>query len=490
MSNANRDYVIVYDVKNSSLVLSRPLNFYITDQNTSNIFVRLVTKVSVGDGIDQYTDIEEASSYALTMRVIKPNNEVKSIEATQHELESIFQFDLTEDFKDIPGKYICELVISTIVSERQELITSDPFNYEVKRSILSNVSEIIETENTTVEKLLNEVDAAKAELSSRIAELSMQIKEIVLQDKLKNRRISYNFSATPWQFSYDGGEHPARPEQITSQLEKMKYLGFDGIVVMATLIDDGNGGIDFNIPLDRYLWYVTETIRLGMSVRAIKIHMNENLFVTVSNIESKYRNKVMQLANATKSYDIPYFVLYNEAVNYLYNADTSRINSITTLCQDVRNLGFKVGISGLSLKKVYELQWLNDCQDVMFPFAYTRIGYKGRNTTVADSLFAHKEEAKVFARYKELIGKPIIISETGISPYWGAFSNPVYFDWNKTESADNSGEIQKIFFYGLFNTPEYNIIDECWVWFPDDMTVGDAYNNCSNFIRSYTQGGN
>ena len=164
MSNANRDYAIVYDVKNSSLVLSRPLVFYITDQNTSNIFVRLVTKVSVGNGIDQYTDIEEASSYALTMRVIKPNNEVKSIEATQHELESIFQFDLTEDFKDIPGKYICELTISTIVSERQELITSDPFNYEVKRSILSNVSEIIETEDTTVEKLLNNLEASKIRL--------------------------------------------------------------------------------------------------------------------------------------------------------------------------------------------------------------------------------------------------------------------------------------------------------------------------------------
>ena len=164
MSNANRDYAIVYDVKNSSLVLSRPLVFYITDQNTSNIFVRLVTKVSIGNGIDQYTDIEEASSYALTMRVIKPNNEVKSIEATQHELESIFQFDLTEDFKDIPGKYICELVISTIVSERQELITSDPFNYEVKRSILSNVSEIIETENITTEKLLNNIEASKIRL--------------------------------------------------------------------------------------------------------------------------------------------------------------------------------------------------------------------------------------------------------------------------------------------------------------------------------------
>ena len=171
MSNANRDYAIVYDIKNSSLILSRPLVFYITDKNTSNIFVRLVTKVNIGNGVDQYTDIEKASNYVLTMRVIKPNNEVKSIEATQHEPESIFQFDLTEDFKDIPGKYICELTISTIVSSRQELITSDPFSYEVKRSILSNVGEIIETEDTTVEKLLNDLDATKAELSSQIKDI-------------------------------------------------------------------------------------------------------------------------------------------------------------------------------------------------------------------------------------------------------------------------------------------------------------------------------
>ena len=90
MSNANRDYAIVYDVKNSSLILSRPLIFYITDKNTSNIFVKLVTRVIVGDGIDQYTDIENASNYILTMRVIKPNNEVKSLQATQHEPDSIF----------------------------------------------------------------------------------------------------------------------------------------------------------------------------------------------------------------------------------------------------------------------------------------------------------------------------------------------------------------------------------------------------------------
>ena len=188
MSNADRDYAIVYDIKNSSLALSRPLVFYITDKNTSNIFVKLVTRVSIGNEIDRYTDIENASNYTLTMRVIKPNNEVKSIEAAQHEPENIFQFDLTEDFKDMPGKYICELTISTIVSSRQELITSNPFNYEVKRSILSNVGEIIETENTTVEKLLNNLETTKAEMSSQIKdkanknEVRMKSKNITLDD--------------------------------------------------------------------------------------------------------------------------------------------------------------------------------------------------------------------------------------------------------------------------------------------------------------------
>lgn len=180
MSNANRDYAIVYDIKNSLLVLSRPLNFYITDKNTSNIFVRLVTRVIVGNGIDQYTDIENASSYVLTMRVIKPDDEVKSIIATQHESESIFQFDLTEDFKDVPGKYMCELTISNIVNGRQEFTTSDPFNYEVKRSILSNVKNIIEGKDTTVEKLLNNLYAAKAEMSSQTTYLQQQINNLVL----------------------------------------------------------------------------------------------------------------------------------------------------------------------------------------------------------------------------------------------------------------------------------------------------------------------
>lgn len=205
MSNTNRDYAIVYDIKNSSLVSSRPLVFYITDENTSNIFVRLVTRISVGDGIDQYTDIENASNYALIMRIIKPNGEVKSIVAVQHEPESIFQFDLTKDFKDIPGKYICELITSTIVNKRQELTTSDPFNYEVKRSILSR-AEIIETKNVTTEDLLNRVDAVSIEINRIISKgisLNDCDEEMLAAIQNKEGETTFNLLSIPQDRSID-----------------------------------------------------------------------------------------------------------------------------------------------------------------------------------------------------------------------------------------------------------------------------------------------
>ena len=76
MSNTNRDYIVICDVKNSKLTLYRPIKFYITDKNTSNIFIRLVTKIENDSGVTEYVDIEPASNFVVTMRIIKPDNEV------------------------------------------------------------------------------------------------------------------------------------------------------------------------------------------------------------------------------------------------------------------------------------------------------------------------------------------------------------------------------------------------------------------------------
>ena len=178
MNNTNRDFLVVCDVKNSTLIINRPIKFYITDKNTSNIFIRLVTQIEYDDNIKKYVDIEPANSYAVTMRIIKPNNEVKSVIASQLEEGAIYQVDLQDDCKDIPGMYKCELLMSTLVYDRQELNTSDAFTYRVERSILSNISEIVETVDTTVEDVLNQVYIARLEMLNRTNAVDLQVKNI------------------------------------------------------------------------------------------------------------------------------------------------------------------------------------------------------------------------------------------------------------------------------------------------------------------------
>ena len=171
MSNTNRDYLIVCEVKNSKITIARQLNFYITDKNTSNIFIRLVNRIENDNGISSYIDIENATAYNVTLRIVKPNNETMSIEATQLEPEALYQVDLGDDCKNIAGPYKCELLITTTVNGREELNTSDPFTYLVKNSILSKVGEIVESGGITTEKLLNDLNATKAELSSQINDI-------------------------------------------------------------------------------------------------------------------------------------------------------------------------------------------------------------------------------------------------------------------------------------------------------------------------------
>lgn len=166
MSNVNRDYLIVYDVKTGMIVSSRPIAFYVTDKNTSNIFIKLVTQISIDYEVDEFVELEPAENFEVLLRVIKPNNDVKNATAQIMRDKSIFQVDLKDEFKDIPGTYRCELLVSTTVNGAQELNTSDSFTYQVKRSILSNVESIIETEDMTVEKLLNDINASKLELTT------------------------------------------------------------------------------------------------------------------------------------------------------------------------------------------------------------------------------------------------------------------------------------------------------------------------------------
>ena len=106
MSNINRDYLIVLDVKSSTF--SAPnMHFYNTDVGTSNIYVQLVIKETIINA----TPIENASDYVIKLSIIKGVDIVKELTGVLiNEEEAIYEFNLPADSTDLVGNCIGELI--------------------------------------------------------------------------------------------------------------------------------------------------------------------------------------------------------------------------------------------------------------------------------------------------------------------------------------------------------------------------------------------
>ena len=179
--NINRDYLIINDVKKSSITLNNgSMFFYITDKNTQNIFVNLVINVSNNDLIQKYANIENAEDYTLTMNIVKPDNDCKIIEGKLHDKEkAIFEFDLKEDCVDKIGTYKCELLTKCNINGHEEITTSNSLTYKVNSSILNDLDDIVEApEYPLVIQLFDKLsDIEQYEEDRRTAELARQLAE-------------------------------------------------------------------------------------------------------------------------------------------------------------------------------------------------------------------------------------------------------------------------------------------------------------------------
>lgn len=143
--NVNRDYLVKVDIKSVEAIPPREdLRFYMTDVWTSNIFFQLVFEDSGNSLINSYAPVENAESYSITLRVVKPNNKTATINAVPlSQGSSFFVADLTSDFIDVPGICKCELFIDTNINGRLERYTTNMFEYEVKYSIFYDLEELL-----------------------------------------------------------------------------------------------------------------------------------------------------------------------------------------------------------------------------------------------------------------------------------------------------------------------------------------------------------
>ncbi len=167
MANTNRDLLIQVDVKSSS-VTGGGFEFYVTDKNTSNFFVKLVINMSTNPNINRYVALEEASNVRVALKCKKPNGELMSIDgALVDEGEALFLYNLTQEQKDLVGTYLCEFWIQSMVDGLEEIITTAPFQFTVQPSIINSLDNIVEDpqQYPLVQELLNRIEALEARVN-------------------------------------------------------------------------------------------------------------------------------------------------------------------------------------------------------------------------------------------------------------------------------------------------------------------------------------
>ena len=118
MANINRDYIVVYNPKNSK-IQANSIFFYTSDKNTTNIFISIV-----GD----YQDL------SLEVVIVPPNAQERKecYYITAKKLDDkLYEFQAPNT---VDGTYKCE--IRCISGNRFN--TSDRFTYEVKENLVRN----------------------------------------------------------------------------------------------------------------------------------------------------------------------------------------------------------------------------------------------------------------------------------------------------------------------------------------------------------------
>ena len=173
MSNINRDYLCILDVKTGAINAPK-MYFYNTDRSTSNIYVQLVVKETIVSA----TPIENATDFVIEAKIVKPNGFVKEMTGQLvNESDAIYEFDLPEDFTDLTGINQVEFWVRARVSDREERITSASTKYTVKGSILNSIDDDIEDDNDYPIFLA---------LMERVERLDKEVTEVSLATKALN----------------------------------------------------------------------------------------------------------------------------------------------------------------------------------------------------------------------------------------------------------------------------------------------------------------
>lgn len=241
------------------------------------------------------------------------------------------------------------------------------------------------------------------------------------------------------------------------------YLGYEAFTVDVHLEYDNTNGFHTQEDLSTLCDAFTYAKNLGYPITALKVHYTGAFDDTTVPAYGSYITSTV--IPALKSLNFDKVCVLNERQETVTPWTSKYIPQFIGLVNSIKTYGYKVGISyendvhitmGYSNQRglMQSLDWIG-CN------LYPTIGAYGNLTGVDDVITAFDEAMDSLYLIAQL-GKPIIITETGIRPYPQYFASPSNYGFDDSTSGDYS--VFTRYFEGVYRSKIKTVAKEVWDW--------------------------
>ena len=241
------------------------------------------------------------------------------------------------------------------------------------------------------------------------------------------------------------------------------YLGYEAFTVDVHLEYDKTNGFHTQEDLSTLCDTFTYAKNLGYPTTALKIHYTGTFDDTTVPAYGSYITSTV--IPALKSLNFDKVCVLNERQETVTPWTSKYIPQFIGLVNSIKTYGYKVGISyendvhiamGYSNQRglMQSLDWIG-CN------LYPTIGAYGNLTGVDDVITAFDEAMDSLYLIAQL-GKPIIITETGIRPYPQYFASPSNYGFDDSTNGDYS--VFTRHFEGVYRSKVRTVAKEVWDW--------------------------
>ena len=241
------------------------------------------------------------------------------------------------------------------------------------------------------------------------------------------------------------------------------YLGYEAFTVDVHLEYDNTNGFHTQEDLSTLCDTFTYAKNLGYPTTALKIHYTGTFDDTTVPAYGSYITSTV--IPALKSLNFDKVCVLNERQETVTPWTSKYIPQFIGLVNSIKTYGYKVGISyenDVHIAMGYNNQrGLMQSLDWIGCNLYPTIGAYGNLTGVDDVITAFDEVMDSLYLIAQL-GKPIIITETGIRPYPQYFASPSNYGFDDSTNGDYS--VFTRYFEGVYRSKVKTVAKEVWDW--------------------------